>query len=552
MLSRAKKIALWALVALVVLVGSGVLLANRLTPRATGKPSHVLQVVPGQTALDAEVEAILGRRAPGMSGALLVPDGLDAFAARALSARQAGRSLDLMYYIWHDDLTGRLLGREVWQAAERGVRVRLLLDDINAVGKDQALMALEAHRNIEVRLYNPFRNRSGLARLYEMLQRVFSLNHRMHNKAWIADNRVAVVGGRNIGVEYFNASLDSNFHDLDLVLFGPVVEQASGIFDTFWNSPAVVPLSAVAKADTAAGLAVITSIRNEAQSPAARAYLDRVDASPSVRAYARQQLTPFYSDDLRVESDPPVKAGADTRDGWLVERITATLTGARHKALLVSPYFVPGDQGTAALGGLARRGVQVGVVTNSLAANDVIAVHGGYSRYRKPLLEAGVQLYEIRAEAAPSDQPATEADAATDVTDAGRVTGTAPRVPGSGVPGSGSAASSGASLHTKTFVVDDTRGFVGSFNMDPRSATLNTEMGVFFDDPQIAAAVRAEYLHLAGPELSDWVFLNKRGDLRWLDRVAEPPRVLHTEPESTTWQRLQAFVFRWLPVESQL
>jgi putative cardiolipin synthase len=549
MLSRAKKIALWVLVALLVLVGSGVLLANRLTPQASGKPSQALQVVPGQTALDAEVEAILGRRPAGMSGALLVSDGVDAFAARALSARQAGRSLDLMYYIWHDDLTGRLLGREAWLAAERGVRVRLLLDDINAVGKDPALMALEAHRNIEVRLYNPFRNRSGVGRLYEMLQRVFSLNHRMHNKAWIADNRVAVVGGRNIGVEYFQASQDSNFHDLDLVLFGPAVQQASGIFDSFWNSNAVVPLSALAEPDPAAGLEVLGAIRNEARSPAARAYLDRVDASPTVRAYAAQKLTPFYSDDLRVESDPPVKAGADSREGWLVDRIAASLASARHKALLVSPYFVPGDQGTAALTGLARRGVQVGVVTNSLAANDVIAVHGGYSQYREPLLEAGVQLYEIRAEAAPSDQPAMEVVADAQADDIGP-----PARRGSGgVPGSsGSAASSGSSLHTKAFVVDDARGFVGSFNMDPRSATLNTEMGVFFDDPDIAAALRAEYLHLSGPALSDWVFLDGRDKVRWLDRTAAPPQVLQVEPGSTAWQRLQARVLRWLPLESQL
>lgn len=549
MLSRARKIVLWGLVALVVLMATGVLLAGHLAPRASGAPSHALAVVPGQTALDREVEAILARHAPGMTGTLLVPDGVDAFAARALSARQSGRSLDLMYYIWHDDLTGRLLGREAWLAAERGVRVRLLLDDINAVGKDPALMALEAHPNIEVRLYNPFRNRSGMGRLYEMLQRVFSLNHRMHNKAWIADGRVAVVGGRNIGVEYFRASLDSNFHDLDLVLFGPAVQQASTIFDRFWNSPAVVPLSALAEANPAAAAQVVAAIREEAASPAARAYLDRVDASPTVRAYASQALAPFYSDDLRIESDPPVKAGATTREGWLVDSIAATLDGARRKALLVSPYFVPGVEGTAALTGLARRGVQVGIVTNSLAANDVVAVHGGYSQYRVPLLQAGVQLYEIRAEAAPS---ATTAGVDAARAGAGQARDPAPRTAGSGAPGSGSGSSGGASLHTKAFVVDDARGFVGSFNMDPRSATLNTEMGVFFDDPQIAAALRSEYLHLAGPPLSDWTFLDRSGRVRWLDRTAQPPRVLQTEPGSTTWQRVQARIFRWLPVESQL
>lgn len=538
MLARARRMVRWGLVALVVLLVSGVVLADRLTPRATGAPAQALPVVAGQTALDREIAPILARQPPGTTGALLVPDGLDAFAARAISARQAGRSLDLMYYIWHDDLTGRLLAREAWLAAERGVRVRLLLDDINALGKDTALLALDAHPNIEVRAYNPFRNRGGLGRLYEMGQRLFSLNHRMHNKAWIADNRVAVVGGRNIGVEYFAASHESNFHDLDLVLFGPAVAQASAVFDTFWNSDAVVPLASLNRAGADERAAVAAAIRAEAQGPEARRYLDRVDGSPTVRAYLAQGLAPFYGDRLRIVSDPPVKAGAASRAGWLVGEIERSLAGAHHKALVVSPYFVPGDAGTALLAGLARRGVQTGVVTNSLASNDVAAVYGGYSKYRPGLLQAGVRLYEIRAQAAPA---ATGASAAPTGSGSG------------GVPGSGGAGSgTGASLHTKAFVVDDARGFIGSFNMDPRSAALNTEMGVFFDHPGMAAALRREYLHLAGPALSDWVYLDAGGHVRWLDRTAVPPRVLDVSPGSTRTQRLQATAARWLPIESQL
>ena len=524
-LKRARRMLRWGLVALVLAMASGVLLAGWLAPRASGAPSRALPVVAGQTALDREIEPILARHPAGMTGALLVADGVDAFAARALSARQAGRSLDLMYYIWHDDLTGRLLAREAWLAAERGVRVRLLLDDINAVGKDTALLALDAHPNVEVRAYNPFRNRAGPGRMYEMLQRLLSLNHRMHNKAWIADNRVAVVGGRNIGEEYFAASGESNFHDLDLVLFGPAVPQASAIFDRFWNSTAVVPLAALNRADTGERATVVAAIRAEAQGPAARRYLDRVDASPTVRAYVAQGLVPYYSDDLRILSDPPVKAGATDRSGWLVHEIARTLESARRKALIVSPYFVPGQEGTALLAGMARRGVATGVVTNSLPSNDVAAVYAGYSKYRPALLQAGVKLHEIRAQAAPGTRAA-----------------------GSASGGSGT----GASLHTKAFVVDDARGFIGSFNMDPRSATLNTEMGVFFDDPGIAAALRTEYLRLSGPTLSDWTWLGPGGQVRWLDRSGAAPRVLRTEPGSTGWQRAQARVIRWLPVESQL
>ena len=545
--TRLRRILAWGLVTLAVMLASGLLLADRLTPRATGAPGHALPVQPAQTALDREIAPLVAKHG-GKTGAILVPDGLDAFAARALSARQAGRSLDLMYYIWHDDLTGHLLGREVWQAAERGVRVRILLDDINAAGKDLLLLALDRHPNVEVRLYNPFRNRDGIGRLKEMALRFFSLNHRMHNKAWIADGRMAVVGGRNIGIEYFSASHASNFHDLDLVLFGPAVRQASAVFDDYWNSAAVVPVAALNRTPPPERVrALVQDVRAEADSAAARRYLARVEASPNVRGYAARTLQPIWSDRIEIVSDPPLKQ-ADAAGAVLARRIAAELDGARRKALVISPYFVPGKSGTDALVALARRGVFTSVVTNSLAANDVAAVHGGYSRYRVPLLEGGVRLYEIRAQAGWSDGTAS---AGNDADGNAR-----PRTRGVGGSGSGSGSaggsSSGASLHTKAYVVDDARGFIGSFNMDPRSANLNTEMGVFFDDPRMGAALRTEYLHLAGPELSYWVYLDKAGDLRWLDRAATPPRVLEREPDAGLLRRAQAVLFRWLPVESQL
>lgn len=512
----------WCLVALAVLVASGLLLGGYLTPAATGAPGRALPVQPAATALDREIAPLVARNG-GKTGAILVPDGLDAFAARALSARQAERSLDLQYYIWHDDLTGRLLGREAWLAAERGVRVRMLLDDINAAGKDLALLALDAHPRIEVRLYNPLRNRNGIARAMEMLQRFFRLNHRMHNKAWIADGRMAVLGGRNIGIEYFSASDESNFHDLDLVLFGPAVQQASDIFDRYWNSDAAVPVASlgdgpVGPEQDASTRELIVRAQAEAESPAARAYLQRVEASPNVRAYLAQALRPFWSDGIAIVSDPPIKRGV-ARAQLLVDRIERDLRSAQRKAFLISPYFVPGDDATAGLVALAQRGVHTGVVTNSLAANDVAAVHGGYSKYRPRLLAGGVHLYEIRAQHDPAHRPGS---------------------------------SSGASLHTKAYVIDDARGFIGSFNMDPRSANLNTEMGVFFDDPRIAAALRDEYLHLAGPAMSYWLHRNDDGALRWLDRSTRPPRLLAREPDATGMHRAQATLFRWLPVESQL
>ncbi len=524
-MTRVKRILAWGAFALVLMMISGIFLADHLTPPATGKPSTALPLRATQTELDRELVPLLARH-PGQTGALMLPEGLDAFAARAMSARRAGRSLDLQYYIWHDDLTGRLLGREAYLAAQRGVRVRMLIDDMNAEGLDSKLLALDQHPNIEIRVYNPFRNRKGLWRLLELAQRVFSVNHRMHNKAWIADGRVAVVGGRNIGEEYFDAAVEVNFRDLDLLLFGPAVGEASEIFDRYWNSEAAVPLAALARKYPRELASLIVDARREAASAPAQRYLSRVEASSKVRHYLSQTLKPFWSDRIHVVADPPLKWKDDDRKDWLSTRINEELGDARRKAMVISPYFVPGPGVTADFIQLARHGVDIGVITNSLAANDVFAVHGGYSKYRGDLLRGGVRLYEIRAQA---------------------------RTGETGGAGSGSMfGSSGASLHTKAFVVDDERGFVGSFNLDPRSIDLNTEMGVIFEDAGLAVALRNEYLRLASPELSYWVFLNGEGDLRWLDRAHKPPLLLDREPDTTAGKRALTRAIGWLPIESQL
>jgi putative cardiolipin synthase len=400
------------------------------------------------------------------------------------------------------------------------VRVRMLLDDMNAEGLDPKLLALDAHPNVEIRLYNPFRNRAGAWRVLELVQRIVSVNHRMHNKAWIADGRMAVLGGRNIGVEYFSAGEETNFRDLDMVLFGPAVAQASAVFDDYWNSAAAVPIAQLNEPDPRVLAALVETVRQESKSPQAQRYFERIDASIQVRAYSAQKLRPHWSSAIRVVADPPLKWKDDDRRGWLVEDLVAMLRGSRQKALLISPYFVPGEFGTEGLTQLVARGVHVGVVTNSLAANDVPAVHSAYANYRPALLAGGVKLYEIRAVGHPST---------------------------AGVFGS-----SGASLHTKAFVVDDARGFIGSFNLDPRSADLNTEMGVIFEDRAIAAALREEYLRLAGPAFSYWVYQRPGGGMGWLDRAATPANVVDREPDTGTMQRATAKVVGWLPIESQL
>ncbi len=512
---RLLRVAAIILAALLLLVLSGLLLADHLTPQAQGAPSHVLPLQPAQTRIDQQIVPLQDAH-PGQSGVAFLSDGMDAFAARAMITAHAGRSLDLQYYIWHDDLIGHLMAKALYDAAERGVRVRILLDDMNAKDKDALMMALDAHPNIEIRLYNPFRNRSGIARTLELVQRAFSVNHRMHNKSWIADGRIAIVGGRNIGEEYFSARDDVNFQDLDLVVAGPAVQQANQIFDDYWNSSTAIPISALASYTDAQLQQLVRQSDLDAMHAKAQPYLQRVAES---RALQRPSPEPLHwSANVRIASDPPMKHRDDDRRGWLVSRLSDELRSTRRSALLISPYFVPGNDGVEALSALAARGAQVGVVTNSLAANDVAAVHGGYMGYRVPLLMAGVQLYELKAHG--------QLDASL-------------------------FGSSGASLHTKAFVVDDRRGFVGSFNLDPRSAYLNTEMGVLFDDPALGAQLRDEYLRLAGPEHSWWLALGRDDDLRWLERQP-PPHWVEAEPGASLGKRWTARVISWLPVESQL
>ncbi|HEY5803600.1 MAG TPA: phospholipase D family protein [Lysobacter sp.] len=512
----------WFAIALLVLaialVGT-LLLVNHLAPPATGRPSHSLPLQPAQSEIDRELSPLLAAH-PGKTGAIVLTEGIDAFAARAISARKAGRSLDLQYFIWHNDLTGRLLASEAYDAAERGVRVRILLDDMNAVGLDPHLLAMDAHPGVELRVYNPFRNRGGPGRAFELLRRLFSMNHRMHNKAWIADGRVAIIGGRNIGEQYFSADSEVNFRDLDLLLLGPAVQQASTIFDSYWNSSAAVPISTLGTKDRQSPHGLMDHVRRDARGAGARRYLDRVAESQLVRDYYRHALTPHWSAGIEIAADPPVKWTGDNRNQWLVGRLTSMISAASTKVLVISPYFVPGEDGTERLASLTGRGTYVGVVTNSLAATDVYPVHAGYADYRGRLVRHGVDLYELRAHA--------HAHGATRIV------------------------RPGASLHTKAFVLDDERGFVGSFNVDPRSKNLNTEMGVLFDDPVIAAQVRDEYLRLTDPATSYWVYENSEGELRWLDRAQASPVVIDSEPDAGIWSRTLARVSGWLPIESQL
>jgi putative cardiolipin synthase len=336
-----------ALLALASLVS--VYTYGRFAKQARGAPSTALPVSEDATALDRFISPTL-KTHPGQTGMMMLANNLHAFAARAHSARSAGRSLDLQYYYWRDDLTGGLLGKEVIAAAQRGVRVRILLDDINTRGGDGTYLAFDRHPNIEVRLFNPARTRaSPLRRGVELLLRAMSATRRMHNKAWIVDGRVAIVGGRNIGDAYFDAAETANFRDMDLLLVGPAVEQTASIFDDFWNSASAIPIEALSGQDKGELPKLNAKLDTLVTTVPAAPYMRRLIEEQNAQAMLVGDRRFHWTAEAKVVSDPPEKAQGNASEDWLAKAIFPVLFGATSQAEIISPYFIPGDEGVRRL-----------------------------------------------------------------------------------------------------------------------------------------------------------------------------------------------------------
>lgn len=473
---------------------------------------------------DTPLGRIAGQRtaaaAPGESSIELLPGGLESLAARLALIDRARHTVDLQYYIFRDDGSGRGVAEALWRAAERGVRVRMLLDDWGSRPPDGTLSRFASHPGIEVRLFNPLRLRwpAILAILIDFDR----ANRRMHNKALVADNQAAIVGGRNVGDEYFQRRTELDFGDLDVLAFGPVVAQVSRGFDQYWNSGEAAAVRPGAGEGGATGWAA-----GDASSDALRSteFEARLDEAPEAGFIARAVAL----------HDPPAKAAAapapDGAPAGLGRMIASAIGEAESTVLIVTPYFVPGAGGIEQFRALRDRGVQVRIVTNSLAATDVVAVHAGYAKYRRRLLEMGVELFEIRADAT-----------------AGRRKGSG-GARGSGTRGSGSALAR-MSLHAKVMVVDGRAAFIGSMNVDPRSIRLNTENGIVVHSERLAQALQAG---VDADLASDaWRVELRDGALRWASLDAGAAVRREVEPDAGAWLRTKAKLLSLLPLEGLL
>jgi putative cardiolipin synthase len=484
-----------------------------------GEPSHIA----------AKSEDFLRER-PGESGFWLLGNGHDAFAARIVLSEAAQRTIDVQYYLYHDDLTGKLLTNALLRAADRGVRVRLLLDDMATPGIDPMLAALDSHPNMQVRIVNPYANRGF--RALETLARFDTVTRRMHNKSFSVDNTVTVVGGRNVGDEYYAAAEDVNFADMDVLAVGPAAVEVGKQFDLYWNNALSYPAQSLAsKPDD------LDDVRRElaayALSQSGSPYAQRVRTSTLVREIEDGGLD-FQWGRALVFYDLPEKLVTDPEDRstHLGPKLRPyTLDRLDQDLLIFSPYFVPGDKGVTSLTDLEKKGVQVRVLTNSLASTDVGVVHAGYAKYRKPLLRGGVEIYETKPNArAPAAKP-------------GGLTG-----------------SSGASLHAKTFVLDRDMLFIGSPNLDPRSGKLNTELGILFESGPLAEAVAGWFdanegkiayrVTLDREHCTDKYECEER--LRWTAQEDGKEVVYFVDPNTGVLNRFFLSIAALLPIEGQL
>ena len=495
------------------------LVGSRLPPkyqRFFKLPARVETWKPEDTAgttLGQAVQRWLDTK-PRRAGLYRLDSGQDALGARIGLIERAEKSIDVQSYLIKDDISGNLVALHLAAAADRGVRVRLLMDDALTDEVDSGLLSLDEHDNIEVRVFNPFPRRRS--RFVSLLANFNILNRRMHNKSFTVDNQVTIVGGRNIADEYYRTGGATEFIDEDLLAIGPPVDDVSDGFDEYWNSPEAIPMAAFDK------MVAHSNVTESVE--AARKYVDEHRNTAFLKGVDGRLIEDLIagklslvSADAEVVQDRPekvrnlIRRGASVTSAYLQRLVSA----ATEELIVITPYFVPQQQGVDFFGALVKKGVRVVIISNSLASTNHSSVHAVYARYRKPLLQQGVELYELR--------PRFEAmQTETKLT-----------------------------LHSKVATVDRTRMFVGSFNLDPRSLHLNTEMGMAVTSPTLAGNMAESILDLL-PDFAYKLRLSSKGKLQWLLQTAGVEEIITTEPQTSLWRRFLTKLMSFLPIEEQM
>ncbi len=494
--------------------------ARKIEPYTRPEPDFAMPASPQGTLASIE-SGIHAAHGATVSGFELLDRNEDGLRWRLALLDSATQSIDVQYYLWYGDSAGRLLAKRLLDAADRGVKVRILVDDLNTLISDATTVELgdqvaawiDAHPNIELRLFNPWSNRHLGGRLAESISQLDRVNQRMHNKALIVDNRAVILGGRNIGDEYMGLHREFNFHDLDVLGIGPVARQSSTVFDAYWNSEWVMPVSALKLSVTAdeqrAARDQLTVLLEQSESLTRFALMPQ-DWSAEF-AVLRESMHVGISE---VHADLPAGSAIER---VMLEQTLRMMDLAQHELLIVNAYIIPIGRGMPALRELTRRGVEVTILTNSLASHDVPAVNSHYKRWRKPILETGAQLYEMRHDAA------IKSSLADTLPTSSKFMG----------------------LHTKGMVVDREYVYIGSMNYDPRSARINTEMGVFIQSRNLAEDLAELIERDIRPENAWQVEFGDRGQLHWVNDTKTVTR----QPARSWWQRVEDIIFMAFPVE---
>jgi putative cardiolipin synthase len=472
------------------------------------------------TELGRRVSELTRTHVADESGFYVLTEGVDALATRLILADRAERSIDAQYYIVEGDLVGTLFIDRLLGAADRGVRVRLLIDDQYTMGDDAAIAAIDSHPNLEIRVFNPFSHRSS-ARLFEYVTDLDRVDHRMHSKSFTVDNQVSILGGRNIADDYFDANREFEFGDLDVAGFGPVAKGVSKAFDTYWNSEFVLPVAALI--DRATEPDALRNLRQRhlqtIEDSASATYLTGLQSS--IVDNMLDPSFPLFWGTTTVVYDDPAKAKAPDEITTVRSLLSPEVQAAQSELMVVSPYFVLLDAGQESFRKLRDRGVRIVVLTNSLASTDMVPAHSGYAECRKNLLEWGVEIHEVKPDVSFDEKRKSGLDFTH------------------------------SALHMKASIVDRRQMFVGSFNWDPRSARINTEIGVFVDSPALAEWA-AELLETRLPTHSYRVRLNAEEEIEWLDLSGEEATVYRQEPMTGWWRRFRSDFFGILPIGGEL